>query len=263
MDCSDTLEWLEAAELGQATAADTEVVQARQHLTTCPVCQQEWPARKSWALQLAASISDVPIPSGLRERLLADVPMPAAVSTTAVHPRRSSRRWVLMSALCLTLLVGLLQFWPQPQPPLTLVELQQGLSVELAGLPEFRGDFDPHLPAIWATSFDFDRSFVRGYPPHGMASGQVALIPFQYPLAGQPEPVKGRLLILPRQRFAESQRTLATQNFRQAQVQYFRGLPGAFLVWSEDDLIYVCLMPGDPEHLARFQRSLAAPRSLT
>jgi len=266
MNCADTLEWLEAAELGQTESGTPEIVAARTHLADCRICQQEWPARKTWALQLAEAVPDVPLPSGLRERLLADVPAPASTAVEQQPLRRTSRRavrYVLLSAMCLTLLLGLVPFWPQPVQPLSLVELQQGLSVELVGLPEFRGEFDPRLPTSWASSFEYDRSFVRGFPPQGGASGQVALIPFQYPLAGQSEPVRGRLLILPREQFAESQASLVQRDFRQAQVQYFRGVPGAFLVWGEDDLVYICLMSGDPEHLARFQRSLNAPRSLT
>lgn len=266
MNCADTLEWLEAAELGQAEPAAAEVLQAQAHLTSCEVCQHEWPARKTWALQLADAVSDVPIPVGLREKLLANVPSQAGVSPKQVSPRRSLPRrlpYVLSAALCLTLLLGVIGLWPQSVQPLTLVELQQGLAVELVGLPEFQGRFEPRLPASWATSFEYDRNYVRGFPPHGGSTGHVALIPFQYPLAGQGEPLRGRLLILPRAQFAETQASVVQRDFRHAQVQYFRGVPGAFLVWGEDDLVYICLMPGDPEHLARFQRSLSAPRSLT
>lgn len=266
MNCADTLEWLEAAELGHADAGDPEVIQARAHLAGCPACQHEWPAIKSWGLQLADTMPAISIPAGLRERLHAAVPIsqPWPSSPAAVRSAPQRRRtYLLASALCLAMIAGLIQFWPRPTAPLSLAELQQGLSVELTDLPQFQGRFDVRLPASWVTAFEFDRTFVRGYPAQGTTSGSVALIPFQYPLAGQSEPARGRLLILPRSAFAEASASFVQRDFRQAQVQYFRGVPGAFLVWEEDELIFVCLMPGDPEHLARFQRSLITSRSLT
>lgn len=272
MDCLEALEWMDAGDAADPGTAPL-VQSAREHVSTCAQCQQAWPVHAAWSQLLDTALPAVPIPAGLRERLhsacATSCVQPAAAQSPARPARSPGRRvfWsVSLTAVLLLFAFGLRTVW-MPLPAISLPQMYAGAGIEISTLPEFQGAFEPRLPASWSSAFVLDRTFVRGYPEAGTLGGQVAIVPFQYTLRGGTEPLKGRLMMVPRSRFnldaeAPAEPSLPP-DFSAAEVRYLPGGRGACLVWSEDDLVFVCLMASGPADLHRFQRALTGSRSLT
>lgn len=271
MDCLEALEWMDA---GDAADPGTEscVQSAREHVSSCAHCQQVWPVHAAWSHDLEVALPAVPVPAGLRDRLqsaCAPADIRSRPEQGSARPARRSRRvfWSASLTACLLLLAwGLRTVW-MPLPSMPLPQMYAGVGIEISTLPEFQGAFVPRLPSSWSSAFVLDRAFVRGYPESGVLCGQVAIVPFQYTLRGGADPLKGRLMMVPRDRFileadAPTEPALPP-DFAAAEVRYLPGGRGAYLVWSEDDLVFVCLMASGPADLHRFQRSLTGSRSLT
>ncbi len=269
MDCADALEWMEAGELGVAADADAELTEARRHLVGCPDCQAAWPVHLAWSRTLSATMSQVDVPSGLRGRLLADVPVAAPLPVSTSRPRRRQVAVGLASVSVLLLMVAVIlnAVRPVPSSPILLPELYAGASVEYSLLPAFSGTFVPRLPAEWMSVFALDQGLVRGFPNAGPTTGTVAFIPFQFTVRGGQEPLRGRLLIVPRVQFAFSEAPGAppalSTRFGSASVRYVPESSAAFLVWEENDLVFVCLMPSGPADLERFVHAMSGTRSMT
>lgn len=269
MNCADALEWMEAGELGGAADAEAELAEAHRHLVVCPECQAAWPVRQVWARTLSATMSQVEIPSGLRGRLLADVPVVASAPVSVPRPRRRRLAFGLASVSVLLLLAAILlnSVRPLPPSPVLLPDLYAGAAVEYAELPAFSGTFLPRLPAEWTSVFSLDQALVRGFPKAGPATGAAAFIPFQFTVRGRQEPLRGRLLMVPRAQFAlfggtRPQPALSSR-FSSAAVRYVPESAAAFVVWEEDDLVFVCLMPSGPADLERFVHAMSGTRSMT
>lgn len=276
MDCHEALDWLEAAELNAAgldtdPEVEAEIVAARRHLTACPACQAEWPVRRAWALSLTAAMSAVPVPETLHDRLTASLPMADAPSRAAENVgaaparRRSSARPLFRMTLALLLLAALtpVAFWWWQPPVVRLSELYVADHAPALELPAFRGPFEPRLPSGWTAVFTLDQQFVKGFPGHGAAAGQVALVPFQMSTRNGPEPLRGRLLILRRQQLQDVESLALASDFAAAEVRYLPESHGAYVAWAEDDLVFVCLMSSGPADLHRFMRTLQGSRALT
>lgn len=281
MDCADALEWLEAEELDLSGDVPEEYAQAHQHLEACPLCQAAWPQRQVWARSLSAAMTQVEIPAGLRERLQAAIQPVSVAPAPQRSPHRSRRMFPRFLAAVTTVTAILLlatiapRWWPQTQP-VSLADLYAAGTVEVINLPEFQGDFSPRLPESWTAAFSLDPTLVRGFPREGLASGQVALVPFQIAARGKPEPLRGRLVILPRNQLVLTppadpgrptsrktpQHTLS-HDFGAAEVRYIPGQQGALVMWAEDDLVFACLIPSGPADLHRLQQLLTRGRSLT
>jgi hypothetical protein len=268
MDCLDAIEWLNAGESDPDVEGMPEAREAQRHFTDCPDCQLMRSRSREWDRSLAQVVPQVEIPAGLRARLLADIPIPAAAPSQKVAATRSrgKTRWRLAAfsaSVAICLLLTATAFWWNAPPPLTLAELYAGVDVPYSALPAFDEDFEPRLPAAWSTVFTLDSSLIRGFPATGSRTGRAVLVPFQMTSRSGREPLRGRLLMLARDQLtAESVRSLPA-DFGEAEVRYLPEGRGAYVAWTEDDLVYVCLMSSGPADLHRFQRALTSLRSLT
>ncbi len=249
-DCWQTLEVLEAVELGGLPATDRLAIDARAHHDSCPQCQQTWTTRRLWSHRLAAAMVDLPVP----------VTMPAVVpQPRATHRPRS--RWLTAGAILALLLVasaGLWFVWPTP-PDAALDRQTVALHIaeNLAQFRGFSGSFEPQLPTSWRSAFQSSRSLVRGFPAGSQRAA--ALIPFQFTLRQGSESIRGRLIIVPRAQFTDPP---SGQDFATAEVFYARD-GGVWCLWSEGDLVYICFVRSGVHDLQRLQQALDRPRSLT
>uniref|UniRef100_A0A7C2NZ56 Zinc-finger domain-containing protein n=1 Tax=Schlesneria paludicola TaxID=360056 RepID=A0A7C2NZ56_9PLAN len=258
MNCRDVLDTLEAVASGALPSSDDAARDAGRHHATCPACQAAWPNRQQWSQQLAEAMQDVPIPAGLRDRLHAACAPP--VAPAAVTKPRRSRRWFVGSIAAAVLLALGLVWWLRPLPTVTDKDLLAAMQVEPSSLPQFVGRFDPQLPDLWRRYYELNPQLVRGFPePSHPATGHVALVPFQFQTLGREQPVRGRLLMLRRDQFVG---TALPEGFAATTVYYTRS-GGAYALWTEGDLVFVCLVPSGPADLTRFKEFLCQPRPLT
>jgi anti-sigma-K factor RskA len=81
------------APLAALDALDGEdLVEFRRHLETCEECRKELASYERAAAGIGASVPPVPLPPGMRERVLAAVEAPA--TTTAAAPRWTAFTWL-------------------------------------------------------------------------------------------------------------------------------------------------------------------------
>jgi len=260
MDCHDALEILEADALGAWDAEPDLVDEARRHLAECDRCRTAWPQRHDWGRKLSAAMQAVVTPPGLADRLSAQLPVAAAVN--ADRPSSSARRiaWVggVVAAAVATVL--LFAFWPA-SPPVTLEQLRAASDASWEELPQFVGRGTPPLPHEWGPFFELEPSQVRAFSPLDSAQ-TVALVPFQFVLRRGTEPLQGRLLILRTRQLVDAE--LPNDSFATAPIRYLRGGRGAWIVWTEGDWVFACLMSSDraPVELDQFRRALTRSRPL-
>jgi hypothetical protein len=267
MRCEEAWEWLEGAEAGWAQDAAPEVAAARRHLAECAACRVTAPQRTAWSTALRGLMPQVAVPDKLRERLLADLPVVTPAPPAPITSRRRfGRHWWLASAALGLIFAVLLTRWPSPPVTHTLAELAPAGTIEFAELTDFRDGFEPRLPVSWAQTFALSRELIRGYPPTGAAPGSIAVIPFQWIVRPGVDPLRGRLVILPRVEFDVAGSRLPAQaldkDFAHGQPLYLAD-GTALVIWQEAELVYLCLMPSGPRDLEQFQRALSGPRSMT
>lgn len=139
---SDDLSGPEMAGLADALAGDAEL-------------RAEFDRRRGWDREIASAIRDVPVPDGLKDRLLARLAMPEPASAP---PRTSlSRRRLIMSLATLAtgIAAGVVYWTAADSPsPVSVAEMRDAatelLSPRAADVP-FNDDFDPRLPETWKT----------------------------------------------------------------------------------------------------------------
>lgn len=261
MNCREALDTLEAVEVGALLATETLARDAERHRAGCAACQRAWPTWQQWSHRLAEAMTDVPIPPGLSGRLLAACDAGERTVISSATTRRRSRRGVLLgAAIAVLLAVGLAWQW-QPLPKVSEPDLLAAMTAELGFSPPFVGRFTPQLPEAWRRYYELNPQLIRGYPAGDdhAAQGHVALIPFHFQTGDRAPSVHGRLLILRRDQFAS---TATAHGFGSAAVYYTR-TGGAYALWSEGNLLYVCLVPSGPADLHRVQELMTQARSVT
>jgi len=259
MNCRDVLDTLEAVEVGALAATEAAARDAEQHLSGCAACQAAWPQRQQWSLRLTDAMQNVSVPVGLRERLQSASASPLPVASGSPVPRRRVW-WLMSSAVAALLAIGLGWWMMQPLPQLTDQELLAAMQADLAPLPRFGGRFKLQLPDSWKRYYELNPQLVRGFPgADHPAAGMVALVPFQFQSGDRNQSVRGRLLILRRSQFVGK---LSGTGFGGATI-YYTKTAGAYVLWTEGDLLFACLVPSGPADLRRFQESLSHSRPLT
>jgi len=96
MNCDDALNQLEAVRPHSQDTRDAELADARNHLDSCPQCRELFHQRQRQDERIGRVMRSVPVPQGLRERLLeglfaaeeptSDTTAEAAGEFTAAHP---------------------------------------------------------------------------------------------------------------------------------------------------------------------------------
>jgi hypothetical protein len=110
MDCGLARERLDLLHPDRPELADPDVVQAVAHVQECAACAEVVQARQAFDREVGRVLRDVPVPTGLRERLVLALteaktePPEPAVQPRAELPRR--RRWWMTAAV--TTAAGLL-----------------------------------------------------------------------------------------------------------------------------------------------------------
>jgi hypothetical protein len=269
MDCYEALEILEADAIGAWPLEQPRLDAARQHLASCTHCQRAWPQRAAFGRQLLLHMPAVEVPADLAARLHAQL-----APRVADPPQRPVRRRLALMigiaaslvAVCAWVAVAL-----RSELPASLQTLQAAVDVSLEELPPFSGPFTPRLPTEWEPFFDLAPHMVHGFPAAAQFSGsngprqvgKLALVPFQFTLRRGTEPLQGRLLILLRTQLEPDQ--VPRESFASAEILYLPQQRGAWIVWSEGEYVFACLMPSSsaPAALQQFRRALSVSRPLS
>lgn len=287
MDCRTALEILDAVRPDFADRMEPEVSAASDHIESCRRCEDHFLARRHFDRRLGQVMRDVPVPAGLKSRLLAEVATPRAceeqdatteqpaalAGAVAVTPdaplaspmpdppgrrQQRGRRRALLLALASTalLLLAAVTFFlarASQAPAWTMAELRHDAGTafqDFDDLPVFDGGFDPRLPEYgWETS----RAIAiarqpRGFPP---GTGPHAAALYYFALRdGRPGRVDGILLVTPKQNIAEPP---ANQRFN---AQGVGSGPVSTVAWTEGEYVYVCVVRGGGDSLERVERAL-------
>ena len=159
MDCQTALQLIEMLPEGAAGWRSAEGETVRSHLSECPLCQSVATDIGEWDHRLHAVMVTVPVPDGLRERLLAqlsDSASPSLAQAPAIaSPPKSLRRILAGLSLSLALVAGM-AFWISQPPQLQMASIQESAVRMLenrppAGLSAFDGSFAAEiLDAKWS-----------------------------------------------------------------------------------------------------------------
>ncbi|MFM9963546.1 MAG: hypothetical protein ACKV2Q_20245 [Planctomycetaceae bacterium] len=245
---------------------DADVLAAREHLQECSVCWMKWEARRAADLRISGVMQDVPVPSGLREQLLAqcvaDVrstqvePQAAATGGTGSgHERRQQRRawWISVAAMMLVSVAGGSWLWQTLNPPRTSMQtLCDHTPLTSAGLMKV-DDLSklPPLPVMWQRVKGLSVPHWFTPPSSREAAGWVA-----FDLRIGKTSTRGVLLMTRQSNVSDPPPELLV---RPIWFQYTQrgGSPVSVAAWSERGVVYLCFVPGEPKALDRVLQATA------
>lgn len=164
MDCGLAREQLDVARPDSADRESPELEAAFAHVDSCPECAEVVEFRREFDRRAGSVIRDVPVPAGLKERLLAAAELTVQPAAETPRPSRRARRKFLLatsSAAALLVAAGAAWFFGGDAPhPIALHEVREFWSIQLSEpaaveeLPAFDGNFDPSIPDLrWADHF--------------------------------------------------------------------------------------------------------------
>lgn len=159
MDCELAREQLDAARPDTGDREDSALEAAFAHADACPACAEVVEFRREFDRQAGRVIRDVPVPAGLKERLLAAAEISAQPSVVRAPADQRSARYsrrkvfvaVTSAAALLLAAAGTWLFTHDAPAPLAMSDVQAFWAsriehgAALADLPEFDGSFDPAI----------------------------------------------------------------------------------------------------------------------
>lgn len=269
LTCETALERLDTAWLDPLPEEQVaaELLAAREHLQECSACWTKWKARRSADQRIAEVMQAVPVPTGLREQLLAQTVADASrVHHTDArrvgHDRKLQRRawWISVAAMLLVSFAGGSWLWQTLQPRRVSMQLlcdQTPLTpIELTKVVDFSKL--PPLPATWPR--------VRGLkvpePPCWFTPPKTrdAAGWFIFELrTGRAPAIRGVLLVVRQANVSDPPAELIARPSWSGYTQR-GGKPVSVAGWSERGVVYLCFVPGEPDALERVL-SATAPTS--
>ena len=258
MECREAQAQLELKSLGRDAASGPEIQAAQRHLAECEVCHRAMDFQQRFDSEVSHAMSDIPIPAGMTDRLRSAVNSvtPQSATQPAVRTHYTWRRWTSLS-LALLLLLPLLgwAWFGTHTASLNEFSVRQIAELKLDGLPT---DSQPSFtaPSEWNSLRDIqlERSTqvasVNGVP--------VRLRSFLARAErGRPD-ISGVLLRLDRSQW---QPKIDATSFSSAMIQY--DTFGTWVVWSEGDAVFVCVMYDDAHAIQRLQDVIARSRNFS
>ncbi|MFG0334629.1 MAG: hypothetical protein ACF8TS_14835 [Maioricimonas sp. JB049] len=249
MNCHEALEQLDACP-PLVESGDPALQAARQHVEACAVCRELLRARRGFDVRVATAMHDIPVPDGLKDRLLQSLAEDAGkrdeklrtVPTAAerVDRRTLARRLVGGAVLLLMGALGLGWYASVREVPLPLADARARLNALLTdveqplvfdALDTFDGRFDATLPdGAWN---DLVVGGPRGVNINGRGSHDAAVYAINRP--GR-HGVRGWLFVFAPRRIVDGPDESVPV---EANAQY---LPFPNVAWTEGDRVVVCYL---------------------
>ncbi len=206
-------------------------------LTNDPALAVEHRRRQSWDRAVAASMHDVPVPAGAKDRLLERLAATVVIEPIELQPQKHSRRRALglLTGLAASVIAaGVYWVASNSAEAVSVTDLKNAAAALASGdgSPQpFKGEFTPTLPA--------------GAWQHLGSSGVVGLLKengqhraaawqFRYGTNG-----RGVLVAIPKD---------DVENPPPAKFEY---VGGNVVAWTGGDFVYVCRVNGPIEELLR------------
>jgi hypothetical protein len=239
MDRPTLTERLDAVRPDSADLAEPEMAGLRDALAD-PDLRADFGRREAWDRGLAAAMRDVPVPAGLRDRLLTRLAAEPPAVSPVPKPVTRRRALGLLTGLAASIAAAAV-VWTLTgsTEPVTVAELQDAAATPGDG--PFYGNFDPRLP----NSFWQSRLALRE-PPVGLLRrhGRDRAAAWAFSLPGR---LTGLLVAVPADRVpaAPSATSLAS-------APYERRPDGTeTAAWTQNGFVYVCLVHGRIDDLTR------------
>jgi hypothetical protein len=285
MDCRIALEVLDCVGDGMAGLGEADVETAQAHLAECPRClaiaegrrqldrnigrvmravdvpldAQEWLITKLVALESSAqSAVAVAVPDAATTVSVSEPSASDVVTLASRQPRPTAHRWtrrlVPVAACLVVAAIGFFSVIWLMTPRWTVADVSQQLAridfTTLDTLREFSGDpMASQLPDPDWQKLDWScHKIAKGWPDAGRH--QFAVYGFILP-GRQRHPVRGLLAVIPRGQMRsppQEQSVLTAQQFG----EYLSTQIGesVSVAWTENDLVYVCVVEGGGESLS-------------
>lgn len=282
MKCDDALEQLESARPGSGDREEPELSEAAGHVRHCADCRSTLQQRERLDLQIGRAMRDVPLPDGLKDRLLASLDAtarreasvlpgsvragspvagkppgttPPSEKPAANAPEKTSRRKLLLKFVAAACAAAAVVFvvvrnnQPAPDTRLALDDVYRSATLDVSQLAEFDGNFEAPLPGgVWRdrTRFDFRR------PAGGDLAAEngfhrAAL--YEFRINGRHGvTVTGSLLVVPRSSLQNPPAETAV-NLKSAVYAPRKSGDYRAFAWSspDDDVVYICFIPAGDE----------------
>lgn len=272
MNCQTARETLELARPDAPDA--TTVAEAAQHVSGCVSCRTAVRQREDFDIRISGLCGDVPLPVGLKERLLAGLEAsvqseittggvevapggalakvpevstalpatrPAASTASVARQVGSRRRWLgaasLTAAVLVAVGIGTWSLWPV-RPSVDLEEITGVMAtdgIDPANLAVFKTFTGGEAPQPPATMLT--SRLVS--PPRRLGNLDAAVYFFTLP--GRGGPLDGRLAVIPR-RFVQSAKLPSATSFQSGTIAYPPGF--CTTAWVEGKFVYVCCLSG-------------------
>jgi hypothetical protein len=266
LTCETTLERLDGVWLDPLPEEplDADVLAAREHLQECSACWAKWEKRRAADQRISEVMQSVPVPTGLREQLLAASVVDAssvqpADASCVGHDRKRHRRawWISVAAMLLVSAAGGSWLWQALQPPrVSMHTLCDQTPLAPDGLTKVDDVSKlPPLPATWpqAKNLKLLGSAYWFTPPNSREA--TSWIAFELRNGKSPS-IRGYLLMTRQNNVSDPPTELLV---RPSWLRYTQrdGKPVSVAAWSERGVVYVCFVPGEQELLDRVLRATA------
>lgn len=264
LTCETALERLDAAWLDPLAdeLADAELLAAREHLQGCSACGETWETRRVADRRIAAVMQAVSVPAGLREQLLAQsvtespsIKTAAASSVNRGHRLHRRVWWLSVAALLLVSVASGSWAWrlthPQQVSMQTLCDFTPLTPAELEAVVD--PSKLPPLPVTWGRTKGL--RFVE--PPRWMtlpdAREPLGWIIFEF-RSGKSAAIRGVLVMARQSGVSDPPAPLFVRPSWSGYTQR-GGQPVSVAGWSEQGVVYLCFVPGEPPSLERVLRA--------
>lgn len=271
MNCQTAQQTLELARPDHPEGAAID--EAAQHVKGCPSCRTAVRRHEQLDQRIGEVCRDVPVPAGLKERLLAAVEAAAhlddGIMCGAAGAARvanaaqtgkvaigTRRRWLgrisLAAACVVAAAIGIWSIWPKA-PSIDLDEMASLVATDnigpenLAEFTHFGNGWLPHVPSTMITRMLVD-------PPRRLEN-DVALYFFKVPGARRTTILNGRLLVIPK-RLVNLSDVPTAASFLAGPTVYKAGY--CTTAWVEGEFVYVCCLSGENELPRLIPRGAAA-----
>ncbi|MFQ5730576.1 MAG: twin-arginine translocation signal domain-containing protein [Planctomycetaceae bacterium] len=281
MNCREARKQFGSIRPDSADRDAPEFAGAMSHLSGCSQCRTLFEAGQRIDRRIGRVMRDVPLPSGLRLRLLeslrdADaVPGDSSGELAATYESKSAvdaipsqrgntRRGFVAAVIGVGVAAAVLgvMFWPGPpatEPALTLADLRSRATLDLRRLPAFDGNFEAGLPGgAWKQrkQIRFDEHARGDLPQDG--HHRVALYGFRVS-SEHGRTLRGVLLVIPKQHLGDAPANDQPVFNKNRPENYAHRASGTWhtFAWSEGDVVYVCFIPKGGGALQILQQAIS------
>ncbi len=258
LTCETALERLDAAWFDPLPEEplDAELLAAREHLQECSSCWVKFEERRAADRRIQTVMQAVPIPSGLREQLLAQTVADAVTVRTAGHERHRRAWWISVAAMLLVSVAGGMWGWRLTHPQrVSMQVLCDQTPLAPTGLDPVVDLSKLSLPATWPRTkglrlIDPPRWFA---PPNSREpAGWIA---FEL-RTSKTTTIRGLLLMTRQVNVSDPPTELLVRPSWSGYTQR-DGKPVCVAGWSERGVVYLCFVPGEPASLEKVLRATA------